>query len=175
MVLPAQVAQNPVKVEGAMFADRTGWSLTPNALSLALSRLRAEGSQILDLTESNPTRVGIRYPPELLGPLADSQGLVYDPSPKGLLGARQAVARVYAEKGVSLDPDQILLAAGTSEAYSFLFRLLCNPGDSILVPKPSYPLLEYLADLSDVRLAGYRLRYRQRWEVDFESITQAVS
>ncbi|MBI3616457.1 MAG: pyridoxal phosphate-dependent aminotransferase [Candidatus Omnitrophica bacterium] len=158
-----------------MFADRTGWRLTPNLLSQRLTALHRRGVSILDLTESNPTQVGIRYPEEILGFLADPGSLTYEPSPKGLLLARQAVAGVYAEKGISLEPDQLLLTASTSEAYSFLFKLLCNPGDSILVPKPSYPLFEYLADLNDVELSAYRLRCDQRWGIDFGSLGRAIS
>lgn len=159
----------------SMFADRTGWPLTPNRLSQALETLRKNGISILDLTETNPTKVGLRYPEEFLKSLADFRSLIYEPSPKGLSSARQAVASVYAQKGVPVPPDQILLTCSTSEAYSFLFRLLCNPGDSVLVPRPSYPLFEYLADLNDVRLCAYRLRYRGKWEVDFDHLEKGIS
>ena len=158
-----------------MFANRTGWPLTPNRLSEALEKLRRNNVEILDLTESNPTKVGLHYPEDFLKPIVDPRSLSYEPLPKGLYSARQAVASVYAQKGISIDPDQILLTASTSEAYGFLFRLLCNPGDSVLIPCPSYPLFEYLAGLNDVHLAVYRLHYRQRWELDFDSLMRAIS
>ena len=157
-----------------MFSDRTGWPLTPNRLSQAVERLRAQGIPILDLAESNPTQVGLQYPEGFLKPLADFRSLVYDPSPKGLSSACQAVVGLYAQKGIPVSADQIFLTCSTSEAYSFLFRLLCNPGDSVLVPCPSYPLFEYLAGLDDVRPSPYRLRYNQkRWEVDFDHLEAA--
>ncbi len=141
-----------------MFADRTSWDLTPNEFSKRRQILEKQGVRILDLTESNPTRVGIRYPAGLLAPLADASALTYDPHPRGWFPAREAVASLFAAKGVPLSPDQIILTASTSEAYSHLFRLLANPGDEILMPRPSYPLFDYLADLNDVRAVSYHLR-----------------
>lgn len=143
----------------SMFADRTGWVLAPNALTQKRQALRVTGVPVLDLTESNPTRCGIRYPEGLLDPLADPRSLTYEPDPKGLLSARETVASLYAKKKAPIDPERVLLTASTSEAYSFLFRLLTNPGDSILVPRPSYPLFEYLAKLDDLRTIPYSLRY----------------
>ena len=158
-----------------MFAERTGWDLAPNALAKRLEQLRAAGAEILDLTESNPTRVGLAYPADLLAPLADPGGLLYDPQPKGLLPARQAVASLYATKGAPVGPERVLLTASTSEAYSHLFRLLANPGDEILVPRPSYPLFGYLADLSDVKTVSYPLRLQgDRWRVDPEELNSAA-
>ena len=158
-----------------MFADRTRWQTALNALSQRRQRLEREGVTLLDLTESNPTKVGFHYPPGWLSLLAEQEGLQYDPSPKGLLSAREAVASIYARKGVSLHPERIVLTASTSEAYGFLFRLLCNPGDQILIPVPSYPLFSYLADLSDVKPVSYPLRYVDRWGIDFKALEEAIS
>ncbi len=156
------------------FAGRTGWSLTANPIARRLAALREAGVSILDLTESNPTRCGFRYPDRLIKSLADPRGLNYDPSPRGLPSARRSVADLYAAKGVSIDPDRVLLTSSTSEAYSFLFKLLCDPGDAILVPRPSYPLFDYLAGLNDVRVSPYPLRYEGRWSVDFNALSQAL-
>ena len=124
-----------------MFASRTGWALAPNRFSAALERHRAAGREALDLTESNPTRCGFAYDWSLLSALADQRGLAYDPHPKGLRAAREAVCGYYRQRGAEVDPEQAILTASTSEGYSFLFRLLCNHDDEVLVPAPSYPLL----------------------------------
>ena len=133
-----------------MFARRTRWDLRPNALALKSAELKARGVPFLDLTESNPTDVELSYPQELVAALADPHNLVYEPDPKGLLPARESVARLFARKGAPLTPDRIVLTSSTSEAYQFLFRLLADPGDRILVPRPSYPLFDYLAELNDL-------------------------
>jgi alanine-synthesizing transaminase len=165
-----------------MFSDRTNWQLTPNALTRALTcaieEARASGQTILDLTISNPTEAGIR--PDtgaVLAALSNSEAMHYDPQPRGLLSARRAVCRYYREShGVSnLDPEQLILTTSTSEAYSYIFRLLCNPGDEILVPKPSYPLFEFLADLADVKLVPYPLLYDHGWQIDFDSLYKAAN
>ncbi|RMG52453.1 MAG: aminotransferase class I/II-fold pyridoxal phosphate-dependent enzyme, partial [Acidobacteria bacterium] len=137
-----------------MFSQRTRWSLQPNRLTERLAMRRRMGRPILDLTESNPTRCRIALPTEeTLEAWRAPENLVYEPSPKGLPAAREAVAAFYAEKGVNIHPERIVLTASTSEAYSFLFRLLTDPGDAILVPRPSYPLFEFLAALNDVQLS----------------------
>src|SRR5262245_60248572 len=130
-----------------MFSSRLAAQLTPNALSRAVSRARRAGTRILDRTEGNPAAVGLRYPEILLLPLADSAAEVYQPHPFGLDEARGAVAAIYRSDGVSIDSNDVVLTASTSEAYAFLFKLLCNPGDQILVPQPSYPLFEMLSTL----------------------------
>ena len=135
-----------------MFASRTAWKLAHNRFSAALEQLRSTGRQVLDLTESNPTRCGFVFDPELLAPLSGPRALIYEPHPKGLLAAREAICGYYRERGVRLDPEQVILTASTSEAYSFLFRLLCDPGDELLIPAPSYPLFDFLADIQDVKL-----------------------
>ncbi len=159
-----------------MFARRTNWNLTTNAYTRALEEHRRAGKQLLDLTASNPTTIGLRYDDDkLLRALAKPQALTYDPAPKGLLSARDAVAGYYAERGIQISPDDLILTASTSEAYSFLFRLLCEPGDAVLVPTPSYPLFDFLADLQDVRLLPYELVYDHGWQMDFRSLESALN
>src|SRR5215469_11720424 len=145
-----------------MFSRRTDWMLVPNRFSQALEEARASGKSILDLTASNPTRVGIE-PDEtaILNALHNRSSLDYDPQPKGLLSARLAVADYYRERGESIDPERLVLTSGTSEGYSYVFRLLANPGDQVLVPQPSYPLFEFLARLNDLELLSYPLIYDQ--------------
>jgi alanine-synthesizing transaminase len=130
----------------AAFSSRLHWDLRPNPLIGLLRRKRAAGAAILDLTESNPTRAGLRYPAEdILSALADSRALVYEPASAGLSTAREAVAReYYAPLGIAVDPSRILLTSSTSEAYAFLIKLLTETGDELLVPQPSYPLFEFL-------------------------------
>jgi alanine-synthesizing transaminase len=161
-----------------MFSDRTNWRLSPNALAQALTEARASGREILDLTISNPTEAGIRPDSEIvLAALANPEAMHYDPQPRGLFKARQAVCRYYREAHdvLDLDPERLILTTSTSEAYSYVFRLLCNPGDEILVPKPSYPLFEFLADLADVKLSPYPLLYDHGWQIDFDSLDKAAT
>ena len=161
-----------------MFARRTNWKLAPNRLTQALQRRRAAGADILDLTESNPTRCGLRYDEsEILSALGQPESLQYQPDPKGLRSAREAVAAYYAERpaAATIDPDHILLTTSTSEGYSFVFRLLCDPGDEVLVPSPSYPLFELLADVQDVKLIPYLLFYDHGWHLDLHSLQMAIT
>jgi aspartate/methionine/tyrosine aminotransferase len=161
-----------------MFSHRTNWRLNPNALTNAIEEARASGQQVLDLTISNPTEAAIRPDAEtVLAALANPEAMRYDPQPRGLLTARQAVCRYYRESHevFDLDPECLLLTTSTSEAYSYVFRLLCNPGDEVLVPKPSYPLFEFLADLADVKLVPYPLLYDHGWQIDFDSLYKAAS
>ena len=149
-------------------------NLSSNRVTQALDRLRAEGAPVIDLTESNPTRVGLRYPPDALQPLADAAGLVYEPQPFGLLAARRAVAVALLRRGVSADAERLILTASTSEAYSLLFKLLCDPGDHVLVPRPSYPLFEHLTCLDGVTSIPYALEYDGRWRINLDGLSQAV-
>jgi alanine-synthesizing transaminase len=160
-----------------MFSRRTNWPLTPNRLTQVLSEVRASGAPLLDLTISNPTRVGLRYDEQsILGAFQNPNSLSYDPEPKGLLTARQEVARYYQhDHGISLDPERIVLTTSTSEAYSYVFRLLCNPGEEVLVPKPSYPLFDFLGNLQDVSLAAYSLEYADGWFIDFSSLIRKIT
>ena len=161
-----------------MFSKRTEWKLTPNRFTQAQADLRSAGTEVLDLSVSNPTRAGFHFESEdILGSLAMPEAMDYDPQPKGLRKAREAVARYYrdAHEGYDVDPDSLILTTSTSEAYSYIFRLLCNPEDELLVPKPSYPLFEFLADLENVRLVPYPLLYDHGWQIDFPSLYKAVN
>jgi alanine-synthesizing transaminase len=159
-----------------MFADRTRWNLAPNRLSEALAQHRAAGKPLFDLTASNPTECGFEYDSEaILKALCNPAALVYEPNPKGLAVARRAVASYYSEHGARADAEDMLLTTSTSEAYSFVFRTLCNPGDEILVPAPSYPLFSFLAEIQDVKLVSYPLIYDHGWQIDFHSLEQAIT
>ena len=159
-----------------MFTSRTQWNLIPNHLSGLAAAKRQRGEVIVDLTESNPTRCEISYPEkEILAALASESSLLYQPEPRGLLVARNAIAEHYAALGVTVRPEHVVLTASTSEAYSFLFKLLCNTGDEVTVPQPGYPLFEFLCQLNDVTLRHYRLAYDGEWHIDFESLESAIT
>jgi alanine-synthesizing transaminase len=163
-----------------MFAARTNWNLKTNRLSEALARHRAAGNPLLDLTASNPTTCGFHYDHgAILQALASPASLVYTPEPKGLESARRAVAAYYAERGDDVAQqdfiEYIILTTSTSEAYSFVFRTLCNPGDEILVPAPSYPLFDFLADIQDVKPVRYPLVYDYGWQIDFPALECAIT
>jgi len=159
-----------------MFSHRTDWKLTPNRFTQAQQEMRAAGRQVVDLTISNPTRAELHYDAEtILQAFVNPDAMDYDPQPKGLLRAREAVAAYYRKQHDDIDPESIVLTTSTSEGYSYLFRLLCNVEDEILVPKPSYPLFEFLADLQDVKLVPYPLLYDHGWQIDFPSLYKAVS
>jgi len=181
-----------------MFSERTNWRLTQNRFTQAVEEVRGRAVRVLDLTVSNPTRVGLEYDSRaILDGLRSERALDYDPQAKGLLSAREAVARYYGERcsrgerdvasnfstdraanprgSIQVDPDRIVLTTSTSEGYSYVFRLLCNAGDELLVPKPSYPLFEFLADLQDVKLVPYPLIYDHGWQMDFHSMERAVT
>ena len=160
-----------------MFSRRTAWKLTLNDFTEAQKEMAAAGREVLDLTISNPTRAGLRYDEEfILKSLANPKALDYEPQPKGLHSARQAVATYYRDHhALDVDPESLALTSSTSEGYSYVFRLLCNPDDEVLVPKPSYPLFEFLADLQDVKLIPYPLIYDHGWQLDFPSIHKAVT
>ena len=159
-----------------MFADRTNWNLAPNRLSEALARHRSAGKPLIDLTASNPTECGFTYDREkILGALANPLSLSYEPQPKGLLAARESVAGYYASRDDRVNANDILLTTGTSEAYSFVSRVLCNPGDEVLIPTPSYPLFDLLADIRDIRLVRYSLIYDHGWQIDFHALEAALT
>ena len=153
-----------------MFSDRLP-RLVPNRLSRARARQRS----FIDLTESNPTRVGLPYPPALLEPLGEAAGLRYDPQPLGLDVAREAAAAEYRRRGVTVPAGRVVITASTSEAYSLLFKLLCNPGDQVLVPRPSYPLFEHLTRLDAVEAVAYDLEYDGGWRTDPDAIGRGVT
>jgi alanine-synthesizing transaminase len=158
-----------------MFANRTNWNLSPNRLSEALARHRV-GEPLIDLTASNPTQCGFHYEAQsILRALQNDDALSYHPHPKGLASARGAVAGYYSGHNIGVDVEDMLLTTSTSEAYSFVFRLLCNAGDELLVPAPSYPLFEYLSDIQDVKLAPYPLLYDHGWQLDLHEIESAMT
>jgi alanine-synthesizing transaminase len=161
-----------------MFSRRTEWKLAPNRFTQAQRELQAAGVEVLDLTVSNPTQADLHYDAEaILTAFVNPAALTYDPQPKGLRSAREAVAGYYRKEHeeFDIDPESIILTTSTSEGYSYVFRLLCNPEDEILVPKPSYPLFDFLADLQDVKLVPYPLLYDHGWQIDFPSLYKAVN
>lgn len=159
-----------------MFADRTSWNLTTNRLAEALSQHRAKGKPLFDLTVSNPTECGFVYDNDaILRALSSPAATIYQPEPRGMATTRRAIAEYYAARGCNVPAEDILLTTSTSEAYSFVFRLLCNPGDELLIPAPSYPLFDFLADIQDVKLVRYPLFYDYGWEIDFHALEDAIT
>jgi aspartate/methionine/tyrosine aminotransferase len=158
-----------------MFSSRLPPRLAVNALGEAVSRARQSRRVLLDLTETNPTRVGLSYPEGVLSSLADPASLSYDPDPLGLAAARAVVAADYGRRGHAVDPAHILLTASTSEAYAMLFKLLCSPGDAVAIPQPSYPLFELLTRLEGVETLPYRLDAHGGWSIDRASLEDALT
>jgi len=157
------------------FSSRLPADLTTNRLTAALGTARAAGRPIIDLTESNPTRAGFDYPSDLLAALAAPRGLVYAPEALGIRAAREAVTGDFARRGLAVPADRIVLSSSTSEAYSFLFKLLCEPDDEVLVPVPSYPLFDHLTRLDAVRPIAYALEHHGAWSIDFPRLEAALS
>lgn len=166
-----------------MFSERTAWDLSENEFAARVREVRSAGVELIDLTQSNPTHCGFRYPAELLEPLSEPGAREYEPDPLGMVGAREAVTRYYADSGASMEAGRICLTTSTSEAYSFLFRLLCDPGDEVLIARPSYPLFEHIARLDGVVLREYPLHYdpgagaalAHAWPIDFEAIERRIT
>lgn len=158
-----------------MLSSRLPLNLTANALSQRLAALHASGVAIIDLTQSNPTRAGISYPAGLLDALADARALSYEPHPLGMWSARAAVAGDFARRGLRVDPSHIALTASSSDAYGLLFKLLCDVGDEVLVPTPSYPLFEHLARLESVRAVPYPLERHGAWRIDMAALTASCT
>ena len=159
-----------------MFSTRVEWDTPRNRIAEAIEAGRSSGFEMFDLTESNPTRANFEYDEAaVLASLSDRASLVYSPAAFGLQGARETVAGYYADRGFEIPADRIVLTASTSEAYSYLFKLLCEPGDEVLVPRPSYPLFEFLASLESVRVRQYSLVYHDGWFVDFEMLARSIS
>src|SRR3954465_15383671 len=156
-----------------MFSSRVPGELGANRLTQKIREARRAGRALIDLTQTNPTGVAIAYPDSLLAALADCASARYNPHPLGAPGAREAVSRDYERRGVVVDPERVVLTASTSEAYSILFKLLCNPsGDSVMVPVPSYPLFDHLTALDGVRAVPYRLEYHGRWMVGVDGLDE---
>jgi hypothetical protein len=153
------------------FSSRTRWDRGLNPLAERLAARRAAGEPVLDLTESNPTRAGFAYPEQaILEAISGGESMRYVPDPRGIRPAREAVAGWYARRGRTIDPDHVVLCASTSEAYAWLFKTLCEEGDEILCPAPSYPLFDFLAKAEDVRLVSYPLEYDGRWSLHIEDL-----
>jgi aspartate/methionine/tyrosine aminotransferase len=158
------------------FSSRTSWDVGESNYAAAVREARASGRQLYDLTISNPTRCGFGYDADaLLAPLRDPRALVYDPDPRGMVVAREAVAGYYADHRAEVSVGDLVLTTSTSESYSYLFRLLCDPGDEVLIAQPSYPLFDFLADLDDVRLRTYPLFYDHGWWIDMAELERAIT
>ena len=157
-----------------MFSSRFHWDTQTNRLTQALEAKRAAGASVLDLTESNPTHAGLHYPDEIVQCFANPAMMAYEPAPAGTPAARGAVRKYYAERGHDVPVERILLTASTSEAYGYLFKLLCDPSDEILVPQPSYPLFEYLANMESVKVRQYPLVYHGGWGIDLQALEGMV-
>jgi alanine-synthesizing transaminase len=169
------VRPSQIHYDVAVFSARTRWNLQPNRLAARLAAKRAAGARILDLTESNPTRARLAYPDDLLAPLARPAARLYEPEPFGRREAREAAAADLARRGYPVGAERVFLTASTSEAYAFLFKLLADPGDEVLVPRPGYPLFEFLAGLESVSVASYTLAYDGEWHLDLAALRAAVS
>jgi alanine-synthesizing transaminase len=152
------------------FSSRFHWDSKPNRLARILAQKREEDAPVIDLTQSNPTQAGFRYPLDVVRAFDDSAMLQYEPTPRGSLAAREAVSAYYSVRGHDVSPDRILLTASTSEAYSYIFKLLTDPGDAVLTPRPSYPLFEYLAAMESLKVAQYPLRYDHGWSIALDEI-----
>jgi alanine-synthesizing transaminase len=149
--------------------------VSESGFAAAIREARAAGRELIDLTVSNPTVCGFQYDAEaILRPLGNVGALTYDPDPRGMRSAREAVAEYYGDHGADVDPDEVVLTTSTSEGYGYLFRLLCDANDEVLVAQPSYPLFDFLADLEDVRLKSYPLFYDQGWWIDFAELEKRI-
>src|SRR5687768_1577819 len=157
-----------------MISSRLPKSLAPNAVSRALAARRKSGASIVDLTATNPTTAGFQYPKQLLDALSNPQALEYDPLPLGLWSARAAVASDFRRRGIVISADRVALTSSTSEAYALLFKLLCDAGDQVLVPRPSYPLFDHLTGLESVQSVPYAVEYHGAWRVDIDSVRHAI-
>ena len=158
------------------FSARTAWDLSETELTRAVRARRAGGLPLIDLTASNPTRCGFSYDEAaILAPLARAESLVYDPDPRGMLTAREAVCRYYADHGAALPAKNLFLTPSTSEAYSYLFRVLCDPGEEVLIAQPSYPLFDFLAQIENIRLLPYPLFYDHGWHLDADALRSQIT
>ena len=161
------------------FAKRSDWASEETAWARALEARRRSGLAILDLTASNPTQCGFSYDARLLAELSTESARQYDPDPRGMLVAREAVCGYYIDHAAHIGAEQIVLTTSTSEGYSWLFRLLCDPGDEVLIAQPSYPLFDLLATIDDVRLVPYPLLYdpggSHGWSLDLHTLRQRIT
>lgn len=158
-----------------MISARLPKNLQPNAVARAIDAKRRSGTPIVDLTETNPTSAGLSYPAAILEPLANPRALEYDPQPLGLWAGRAAVAADFRRRGIVISADRVALTSSTSEAYALLFKLLCDAGDAVLMPHPSYPLFDHLTQLESVTAIPYALEYHGAWRIDIDSIKRAAT
>ena len=158
-----------------MFSSRVPFDLTPNVIRRSLVRLRSLGIKVTDLTESNPTRVGLIYPEGLLEGLNKPGALEYKPESLGLFGSRVSVSSYLNNYGIKADPKQVVITASSSDSYASLFKLLCNPGEAVLVPRPSYPLFEYLTRLEGVEAVPYNLEYQGHWKINLNNLRNNIT
>ena len=158
-----------------MFSSRFHWDFRPNRVTGLLAEKRRAGTRVLDLTASNPTHAQLEYPAAIVRTFEDVRMLRYEPSPAGLLEAREAVSRYYSARGREVGADRILLTASTSEGYAYLFKLLTDPGDHVLVPRPSYPLFEFLATMENVGVRQYPLVYDGGWSIDLDALRAMIT
>jgi aspartate/methionine/tyrosine aminotransferase len=158
-----------------VFSNRLPRDLAVNRLTSSVAAMRAAGRPFVDLTISNPTRAGFEYPGDLLAPLGDARSLTYAPAALGVAAARMAVSADYARQGLDVPADRIALTASTSDAYSTLFKLLADPGDEVVIPRPSYPLFEHLARLDAVGTRPYDLDMHGGWSIDFATLERALT
>lgn len=158
-----------------VFAKRTDWNLEENEIVQALAQAKKKFKDVIDLTLSNPTRCNFDYSAIDLNCLSHEKAYSYKPQAQGMHEAREAVVEYYQRQGFSVDLDDIFLTASTSEAYNYVFRLLCNPEDVVLFPSPSYPLFSFLTDLADVEMKLYSLHYIDKWQIDFDSLREKIT
>lgn len=158
------------------FSHRIPHPISSNSYAQQVTALRKAGATLLDLTTSNPTRAFADYPQDLIrAAFASIPSFTYDPHPFGTESAREAIASCYARRRIRVSHEQIVLTASTSEAYAILFKLLCDPGDEVLIPSPSYPLFEYLASAECVKTVAYRMQYDGAWYIDFDTLRRGIS
>ena len=158
-----------------MFSSRFHWDFRPNRLTELLTEKRRDGAAVLDLTESNPTHAGLLYPPDMMRAFDSAGAFDYQPAPAGAAAAREAVAAYYAARGYPVAAERILLTASTSEAYWLSFQAAHDPGDDVLVPRPSYPLFDYLATMESIEVRPYPLIYQGGWSIDMEALAAAIT
>lgn len=175
-IQPAIYMQVVAYSRTSMFSQRTGWSRDETWLAQTVAARRTAGLPLIDLAASNPTRCGFAYDKAaILDALTSERSLQYEPQPLGLPEARRAVCAYYRDRNAIVEPDQVCLTTSTSEAYSFLFRLLCDPGDEVLITEPSYPLFDFLADLDDVKLVRFPLFYDHGWQTEPGSLEPRIT
>lgn len=159
-----------------MFSCRTNWNFQNNRITKLIQEYQRNNISIIDLSESNPTKVGFNYPEKfVLKDFCSGKNLIYNPHPKGLINAREAICKFYHKKNINIHPESIIITAGSSDAYNYIFRLIAEPGDEILVPSPSYPLLQFLSRLNDISIKNYRLLYDGEWHIDIDSIYRNIT